>query len=239
MSSLPAHVVRDRPGATTGDAIGGNDAPPDPEPLGCIRSDDPGHPRSPADKGRRARRVVGRLDRNTARGNASAGWSGGNDEWVLVLPAIMAWLAGWPEQPLPLHLETLFEAGLGLLDVPGDPGSTISQRFRAALAEAMIAWKETTKARKATLLDPCIRLALKGVKAILANGSHTAAGHAALWAAAAAEVLKRQRSDAAAATLLDNLASQRRWGADFQKELATCREQMTSGATLPLAHREL
>jgi hypothetical protein len=150
-----------------------------------------------------------------ARENVSGGFLSGDDERLLVLPAIMAWLAGWPEQPLPLHLGTLLEAGFGHLDVPENPESSNSHRFRTALSEAMGAWQKTAKVRKVTLLDPFIGLVLKGLKAILAKGSPTAATQAALWAVATAEVIQRQRSATAASTFLDDLASQRQWGGRF------------------------
>jgi len=50
---------------------------------------------------------------------------------------MLAWLAGWPKQAMPGNVESLFEAALRLMDDPGEPGAPLSQRLRAALAEAV------------------------------------------------------------------------------------------------------
>ncbi len=165
----------------------------------------------------------------TVRGDTSADWSGTSTSRTFILSVMMAWLAGWPEQSTPANVAVLLDAALKLFDDPGEPKSCISRRLQAALAEVVSTWKQTPKAGKASSVDACARLALAGVKAILKGQYHSPGRRAAVLAAAPAEVVQAQHSDAAAVKLLDDLAARHRRHSEFKGELAIRRRQMRSG----------
>lgn len=138
---------------------------------------------------------------------------------MVVLPVVMAWLAEWPQKEPPDAVSELLNEAVGLFQMEGESGSRIPQRLRAALAESVPAWRPMPSAVGAGILNHCVRLARLAVTAILEKPRDTRSDRAALVAAAAAEVLRRRRSDAEAATFLDGLALKQRKHSAFIRAL--------------------
>jgi hypothetical protein len=164
-----------------------------------------------------------------ARDDPFGDWMGTSTARMFILPVMMAWLTGWPEREPPADVAELLNHALALFGVPDRSGSSISQRVRAALAEAMPSWKPVPAAVGAAVVDGCVRLARAGVAAILKSQHHSQAHRAALLATAAAEVLRARRSDAAAIQLVDGVAVKHREDSEFTRELRIrCRQTRTA-----------
>lgn len=158
-------------------------------------------------------------------------WMGTSTARMFILPVMLAWLTGWPEREPSANVAELLNHALALFDVPDRSGSSISQRVRAALTEAMPSWKPVPAAVGATVVDACVRLARAGVATILKSPHHSKGQRAALLAAAAAEVLRARRSDTATLKLLDDLAAKHREDSVFTQELTTrCGQTRTASA---------
>ncbi len=173
----------------------------------------------------------GRRAFKVARDDFSSDWLGATTAWTVMLPIMMAWLVGWPEHPTPPHITTLLDEALELFDDPAQPEGHLNRRLRLALAEALAAWKEPAKPTKAAVVNACAPLARAGVNAILESNHYSCVEPAIVMAAATAEMLQAQQSDAAAFKFLDELVATHSRHRHFANLLAVCRRQMRGGSS--------
>lgn len=150
-------------------------------------------------------------------------WSSGYDTQGFVLPVLLAWLAGRPENPSPPNLAVLLDESLQRLDMREEPEPRTSRRFGRALAEAMAEWQAPTEAEQSKLLNDCVGLALQQVNAIANGTQRDACGRAATLACAVVELLRARGDARRAKRVVADLRTRHNRNSAFKKELARCR----------------
>lgn len=158
-----------------------------------------------------------------AKKEPSLGWSSRTNTQAVVVPVLMAWVAGWPEQALQSNFAELFGEALEHGEAWSQSESRTRIRLREALAEVVPTWSAKEESEKASVLEVCVNLAMARVNAIVNNQHRGAYGRAAMLAWATAELLESRGNRRGAEQLISDLLARHSRKPSFKKELAARR----------------